>query len=206
MADKFRQHVQRTAQILREKLWRAFYLSPLCAGRGRSRSAAKASGEGRGTTPATRERLSDWQVALMAFRPDRFLIWQRRASPLTRLASDDARRPLPAQSGERLRKRFASIYNSAIQTAKRSHSRGAKRPRFASPSRTARGDGAVGGARMLARHPWRRVVNPPRAARRPRAPKARRSASQRSTNHQAIDRSGAPRSGQLSLCPLKDRF
>jgi hypothetical protein len=40
----------------------------------------------------------------------------------------------------------------------------------------------------------------------PRAPKARRSASQRSTNHQAVDRSGAPRSGQLSLCPLKDRF
>src|SRR4030081_1073647 len=28
-----------------------------------------------------------------------------------------------------------------------SHSRGALRPRFASPSRTARGDGAVGGAR-----------------------------------------------------------
>ena len=40
----------------------------------------------------------------------------------------------------------------------------------------------------------------------PRAPKARRSASQRSTNHQAIDRSGAPRSGQLSLCLLKDRL
>jgi hypothetical protein len=34
----------------------------------------------------------------------------------------------------------------------------------------------------------------------------RRSASQRSTGHQAIDRSGAPRSGQLSLRPLKDRF
>jgi hypothetical protein len=33
--------------------------------------------------------------------------------------------------------------------------------------------------------PLRRVVNPPRAARRPRAPKARRSASQRSTGHQA---------------------
>jgi hypothetical protein len=40
----------------------------------------------------------------------------------------------------------------------------------------------------------------------PRAPKARRSASQRSTGHQAIDRSGAPRSSQLSLCPLKGRF
>ena len=46
-------------------------------------------------------------------------------------------------------------------------------------------------------------MDPPRAARRPRAPKARRSASQRSTNHQAVDRPGAPRSGQLSLCPLK---
>jgi hypothetical protein len=71
------------------------------------------------------------------------------------------------------------------------------------PSRSTRGDGAVGGARMLARHPWRRVVNPPRTARQPCAPKARRSASQRSTNHQAVDPSGAPRSGQLSLCPLK---
>jgi hypothetical protein len=40
----------------------------------------------------------------------------------------------------------------------------------------------------------------------PRAPKARRSASQRSTNHEAVNRSGAPRSGQLSLCPLKDRL
>ena len=40
----------------------------------------------------------------------------------------------------------------------------------------------------------------------PRAPKARRSASHRSTGHQAVDRSGAPRSGQLSLCPLKDRL
>jgi hypothetical protein len=51
--------------------------------------------------------------------------------------------------------------------------------------------------------PLRRVVNPPRAARQPRAPKARRSASQRSTGHQAVDHSGAPRSGQLSLCPMK---
>jgi hypothetical protein len=40
----------------------------------------------------------------------------------------------------------------------------------------------------------------------PCAPKARRSASQRSTNHQAVNRPGAPRSGQLSLCPLKDCF
>ena len=50
------------------------------------------------------------------------------------------------------------------------------------------------------------LMDPPRAARRPRAPKARRSASQRSTGHQAVGRSGAPRSGQLSLCPLKGRF
>jgi hypothetical protein len=50
----------------------------------------------------------------------------------------------------------AACENFKFQTAKLSHSRGAKRPRFASPSRTARGDGAVGGARMLARHPWRR--------------------------------------------------
>jgi hypothetical protein len=28
MADKFRQHVQRTAQILREKLWRVEYCVP----------------------------------------------------------------------------------------------------------------------------------------------------------------------------------
>src|SRR3979409_2568783 len=34
-----------------------------------------------------------------------------------------------------------------FQTARRSRSRGAMRPRFANPSRTARGDGAVGGAR-----------------------------------------------------------
>jgi hypothetical protein len=41
----------------------------------------------------------------------------------------------------------------------------------------------------------------------PRAPSGvGRSASRRSTNHQAVDRSGAPRSGQLSLCPLKDRL
>ena len=41
-----------------------------------------------------------------------------------------------------------------FQTATLSHSRGAMRPRFASPSRRpARGDGAVGGARMLAMAP-----------------------------------------------------
>jgi hypothetical protein len=40
-----------------------------------------------------------------------------------------------------------SISDLKIQTASLPHSRGAMRPRFASPSRTARGDGAVGGAR-----------------------------------------------------------
>ena len=59
---------------------------------------------------------------------------------------------------------------------------------------------------MLARHPWRQINRPTSRGKAPRAPKARRSASQRSTGHQAIDRSGVPRSGQLSLCPLKDRF
>ena len=58
---------------------------------------------------------------------------------------------------------------------------------------------------MLARHPWRQDV-PTSRGKAPRAPKARRSASRRSTGHQAVDRSGAPRSGQLSLCPLKERF
>ena len=49
------------------------------------------------------------------------------------------------------------------------------------------------------------LTYPPRAARLPRAPSdVGRGASRRSTNHQAVDRSGAPRSGQLSLCPLKD--
>jgi hypothetical protein len=43
----------------------------------------------------------------------------------------------------------ASCSNSSSrsQTAKLPYSRGAMRPRFASPSQTARGDGAVGGAR-----------------------------------------------------------
>jgi hypothetical protein len=46
------------------------------------------------------------------------------------------------------------------------------------------------------------IKRPTSRGKAPRAPKARRSASQRSTG-QSIDRSGAPRSGQLSLCPLK---
>src|SRR5258705_13935300 len=44
-------------------------------------------------------------------------------------------------------RRLAKISEFKFQTAELPHSRGAMRPRFASPSRTARGDGAVGGAR-----------------------------------------------------------
>src|ERR1700730_14366876 len=74
------------------------------------------------------------------------------------------------------------------------YSRGATRPRFAlSLARPARGDGAVGGAKGVALGtPWRQVNGPTSRGKAPRAPKARRSASQRSTNHQAVDRSGAP--------------
>jgi hypothetical protein len=143
-------------------------------------------------------------VESQTFRPDRLLIWQRSAWPLTRRASDDARRPLPARkSGERLRGRFASISDSSIQTATPSHSRGAMRPRFASPSRT-QARGWSGGRRQDAcEAPLEAGGEPTSHGKAPCAPKARRSASQRSTGHQAVDRSGAPRSGQLSLCPLQ---
>ena len=40
----------------------------------------------------------------------------------------------------------------------------------------------------------------------PGAPKARRSASQRSTNHRAVDRPGAPVRPALALCRREDRF
>ncbi len=87
------------------------------------------------------------------------------------------------------------------------HSRGAMRPRFAiSLARPARGDGAVGGARAPMGTLGGGIHVPTSHGKAPCAPKARRSASQRSTGHQAVDHSGAPRSGQLSLCPLKDRF
>src|SRR3954462_6230758 len=68
------------------------------------------------------------------------------------------------------------------------------RPRFAiSLARPARGGGAVGGARGVALGtPWRRINGPTSHGKAPCAPKARRSASQRSTNHRAVDRSGAP--------------
>jgi hypothetical protein len=52
-----------------------------------------------------------------------------------------------------------------IQTATASRSRGAMRPRFASPSRTARGDGAVGGARAPMGTLEAGLTYPPRAAR-----------------------------------------
>src|SRR3954469_4867976 len=49
------------------------------------------------------------------------------------------------------------------------HSRGARRPRFASPSRKVReGDGAAGGARVLARHPLRGGLRTPPAPERER--------------------------------------
>src|SRR4051812_8334958 len=78
------------------------------------------------------------------------------------------------------------------------------RPRFAiSLARPARGDGAVGGARAPTGTLGGGINVPTSHGKAPCAPKARRSASQRSTNHRAVDRSGAPRSGQLSLYPIK---
>jgi hypothetical protein len=52
-----------------------------------------------------------------------------------------------------------------FQTAKPLYSRGALRPSFASPSRTARGDGAVGGARAPTGTLEAGLTYPPRAAR-----------------------------------------
>ena len=70
-------------------------------------------------------------------------------------------------------------------------------------ARPARECGALGGARAPMGTLGGGINVPTSRGKAPRAPKARRSASQRSTGHQAIDRSGAPRSGQLSLCPLR---
>src|ERR1044072_5309771 len=70
------------------------------------------------------------------------------------------------------------------------------------PRELPRGDGAVGGARAPMGTPEAGLTYPPRAAKAPCAPKARRSASRRSTNHHAVDRFRAPPPGQLSLCPL----
>ena len=55
------------------------------------------------------------------------------------------------------------------------------RPRFASPSRTPRGDGAAGGARALARHPWRRDNVPTSRGKATARAQGRRCASRRST-------------------------
>jgi hypothetical protein len=52
-----------------------------------------------------------------------------------------------------------------FQTANLPRSRGAMRPRFASPPRTARGDGAVGGARAPTGTLEAGLTYPPRAAR-----------------------------------------
>ena len=52
----------------------------------------------------------------------------------------------PAYDAEYVSASFSNS-DSSIQTAKLSYSRGAVRPRFANPSRTPRGDGAMGGAR-----------------------------------------------------------
>ncbi len=62
----------------------------------------------------------------------------------------------PARGRRRMCFGALPISKFEFQTAKPPRSRGAMRARFASPSRTARGDGAAGGARVLARHPWRR--------------------------------------------------
>src|SRR5258708_38570320 len=65
------------------------------------------------------------------------------------------------------------------------------RPRFADPSRTARGDGAVGGARAPT-GTLEAGGEPTPRGKAPRAPKARRSASPRSTGHHASAGAGAP--------------
>jgi hypothetical protein len=61
----------------------------------------------------------------------------------------------------------ASCSNSSsyFQTTKLPHSRGAMRPRFADPSRTPRGGGAVGGARAPMGTLEAGLMDPPRAAR-----------------------------------------
>jgi hypothetical protein len=60
------------------------------------------------------------------------------------------------------------------------------------PREPKRGDGAVGGARVPMGTPRGGINVPTSRGKAPRAPKARRSASQRSTGHQAVNRSGAP--------------
>src|SRR5712672_3176696 len=61
--------------------------------------------------------------------------------------------------------RLAKTSEFKFQTATLPRSRGATRPRFANPSRTARGDGAAGGARAPTGTLEAGLTYPPRAAR-----------------------------------------
>jgi hypothetical protein len=81
-------------------------------------------------------------VALRPFRPDKFLIRQRSAWPLTRRASDDARRPLPAKERGEVKRCLASNFVSTIQTATRLRSRVAARGGLLVDLPFLRGDGA----------------------------------------------------------------
>jgi hypothetical protein len=100
---------------------------------------------------------------------------------------------------------LAKISRFNFQTATPSHSRGAMRPSFASPSRDQRkgwSDGRRQGC--CVRHPleadqWTHLARQGDRA-RPRLGAAPPSAP---PYHQAVNRSGAPRSGQLALCPLQ---
>ena len=195
------------AEILKRSA--SFLTSPRSfAGRGGSRSAAKAPGEGRGSAVNTIDDFRVVLVALKAFRPGRFCIWRAQC-----LAPHPAHALPLLVSGARLLQ--ARTRNRNVGVASRFRVRRDRAARCAIRSRR-RNDGRVaafsrrnasevcqslanrargwsgGGARVLARHPWRRVVSPPRAARQPRAPKARRSASQRSTVPPGIDRPGPP--------------
>src|SRR3954447_18652659 len=96
-----------------------------------------------------------------------------------------------------------------FQTATLLHSRGAMRPRFAGPSRDLReGVERREAPGVCATHPLEAgITYPPRAARRPRAPNdVGRCASRRSTVVTSLSAVPGPRSGQLSLCPLKVHF
>src|SRR3954447_18558378 len=70
-------------------------------------------------------------------------------------------------------------------------------------ARTARGDGAVGGARAPTGTPEAGLTYPPRTARHRARPRLGAAPPSAPPTTGAVDRSGAPRSGQLSLCPLK---
>jgi hypothetical protein len=74
------------------------------------------------------------------------------------------------------------------------------------PREPKRGDGAAGGARAPAGTLGGGINVPTSRGKAPRAPKAGAAPPGAPPGHQAVDRSGAPRSGQLSLCPLQGRF